>query len=602
MCVLSNGIHEHNAVAPAPRPHLPSKRDSLHSEDREHLRCVAWALGEQRALDAFAPTENHVGLGMVNPHSGFAHWRIRSEWVDETAWRKGSNWKDCRLVLRLYDVSCIEFNGLNAHAIHDQHLPRLCGQAFFKLSRPGTWQIGEVGFVLKSGEFVPAARSRATAFPREAASNQTQNSALLVDGRGRVSAIGNIWDQERILCERRQPRLRTRLRIAALALTARAAGDNGTLGQFVSELATGQAQHGHDVHVFLPASPALATDRIHDGVHYHILSLAACNGPLDSARSFARAAEERLSTMPKFDLVHQHEWMTALTPWLGACPRVFSCGSIESTRRSGGKASDLSLAIEEAERHVAENAACILTPPWLHDRLIADWGVDSKKVHPFPLEGRLPNEWECPLDLGRVKEEIGLGPLDRLIMFVGPLEHAAGVDLLLDALPVLLQRAGNLRCAFVGMGMMWGQLHHRMHQLGVAHAVRLLGHVDGARLTRLLRAAEALVLPSRCRAPQDDAVVDLARHAGRPVISTHGGPAHLVRHEETGIVTYDNPGSMVWAIDRILGDPHHAQRMGQNGQRNEQSTATWSDVARLYMELCARVFPSLQENCDALDN
>src|SRR2546427_2645305 len=32
-------------------------------------------------------------------------------------------------------------------------------------------------------------------------------------------------------------------------------------------------------------------------------------------------------------------------------------------------------------------------------------------------------------------------PLDRLLLFVGTLEHATGVDLLLEALPVLLQRS-----------------------------------------------------------------------------------------------------------------------------------------------------------------
>src|SRR5262249_27794168 len=153
--------------------------------------------------------------------------------------------------------------------------------------------------------------------------------------------------------------------------------------------------------------------------------------------------------------------------------------------------------------------------------------------------------------------------------------------------------ASNLRLAFAGAGNLYGQLQHRAHQLGVAHAVRLLGHVEGPQLPRLLRAAEALVLPSRYRVPFDDAVVDLARRAGRPVITTHGGPAHLVRHEENGIVTYDNPGSMVWAVDRILGDPDHAHRMGSSGRRSTDTTVTWGDVAKLYLELCAACFPEV---------
>jgi glycosyltransferase involved in cell wall biosynthesis len=192
--------------------------------------------------------------------------------------------------------------------------------------------------------------------------------------------------------------------------------------------------------------------------------------------------------------------------------------------------------------------------------------------------------------------DIGFGPLDRLMLFVGPLEHAAGADLLVEAMPTLLNRTGNVRLAVVGGGHQHGHLEHRARQLGVAHAVHLLGHIEGPPLARLLRSAEALVLPSRCRLPLDDAVVDLARRAGRPVVTTNGGPAHLVRHEENGIVTYDNPGSMVWALDRILSDPAHAERMGQRARRSEGSAVVWSEVARHYLELCAAEFPELIEN------
>jgi glycogen(starch) synthase len=152
-----------------------------------------------------------------------------------------------------------------------------------------------------------------------------------------------------------------------------------------------------------------------------------------------------------------------------------------------------------------------------------------------------------------------------------------------------------VRVAFAGAGDMHGPLEHRAHQLGVAYAVRVLGHVERRRVTHLLRAAEALVLPSRYRVPFDDAVVDMARRAGRPVVTTHGGPAHLVRHEETGLVTYDNPGSMVWAVDRVLGDPAHAEHMGSRGRRNESAAPRWSEVAGHYLELCAVCFPELTE-------
>ena len=207
----------------------------------------------------------------------------------------------------------------------------------------------------------------------------------------------------------------------------------------------------------------------------------------------------------------------------------------------------MSLEIEKLERKIARSAGCVLTPNWLRDRAVAELGLDSGRAHPFAMEGRLANEWEMPLDVGHVKMGVGLGPIDRVALFIGPLEHAAGVDILLEAMPVLLRRWGDLRLVFVGNGPMRGQLERRAHEVGVAWTVRFLGDVGGLALTHLLRASEALVLPSRHRIAMDDAVVDLARKAGRPVVTTHGGPAHLVRHEDNGLLTYDNPGSMVWA-------------------------------------------------------
>jgi glycogen synthase len=597
MDLLTNGFWDSTVESTTYREAFDDERiDAVGSRPRdpETLRRIAWEISAARAAEAFVPAHAHVGLTVVTPYQGFAHWRILPAWVEHTAWQQGEAWRNCRLVLRLYDVSFLEFDGLNAHRIQDHDLPGLCGQYFFKLSRPGTWQLAEVGYLLKSGVFIPAARSQSVSFPPDSASSNGSQEALLVDATGRVEPIGNLWEQERVLHERRQPRMRTPLRLASFAFASLATGQQGSLATFVSELAAGQAAQGHETHVFVPAQGEFHAYRQVGGVHCHPLVVNLNGSPLEQAHAFSHAAEQRLRDFPAFDLIHLHEWMTGVGDWTNAQPTIRSLSSLEITRRNGSAPSDLSTAIEDAEREAVRSASCVLTPGWLRDQAVAELGLESSRVGAFPMEGRLANEWEMPLDFGQVKMGIGIGPLDRLIVYVGPLEPAAGVDLLLEALPVLLQRAPNLRLAYVGCGFMDGQLRNRTNQLGIAYAVRMLGHVEGPELSRLLRAAEALVLPSRYRVPFDDAVVDLARRAGRPVVTTHAGPGHLIRHEENGIVTYDNPGSMVWAVDRILGDPAHAQRMGRNGMKRIDATVQWSDVTRCYLELCAAQFPELR--------
>src|SRR5262245_28766989 len=90
--------------------------------DQEALRKAAWEIGERKSGDWYVPPHNLVGLGMVHPVQGFAYWRLRSEWVEEIAGSRGEAWNGARMLLRLYDVSYLEFNGLNAHRIQDHDI------------------------------------------------------------------------------------------------------------------------------------------------------------------------------------------------------------------------------------------------------------------------------------------------------------------------------------------------------------------------------------------------------------------------------------------------------------------------------------------------
>ncbi len=562
--------------------------------DCETLRRHAWDIGARRYGDSYASPGNHVALGMVDPYHGFVHWRVHQKWIDETAWLRGTAWFNSRMVLRLYDVSCVTFDGFNAHSVRDIPLPGIVGHLFYPMPRPGIHLLAEVGFVLQRGEFIPAARSAVCCFAADSVSPRHDHVALLVDDQLGIEEVGNLWEQDKVLQEKRRPKLRAGLRFAAFSFQALACGQHNLVARFASELAANQVAQGHHVTLFIPACPQLKEPTVLDGVHYEPLAIRSEGSPIERALAFGRAAELKLRNLPEFDLYHLHEWMSGLSAWIGSKPTILSLTSLEATRRNG-EGDALSQDIQKMERELAHGVDCILTPDWLRSRAIHDFGLDGDVVQAFPVEARLPNEWEAALDFGHVKMSIGFGPLDQMLLFVGPLEHAAGVDLIVEALPTLLSRCPRVRLAFAGEGTMHGHLEWLAGSLGVSYAVRLLGHLDRGMVVRLMRSAEALVLPSRQRWAMDDAVVDLARRAGRPVVTTNAGPAYLVRHEENGVVSFDNANSMVWAMERITRDPGRAWQMGQAGKRSESTTCSWAEVARRYLELCALNFPELTE-------
>lgn len=60
----------------------------------------------------------------------------------------------------------------------------------------------------------------------------------------------------------------------------------------------------------------------------------------------------------------------------------------------------------------------------------------------------------------------------------------------------------------------------------------------------------------------------LAQAAGVPVVASGvGGLREIVRHEETGLITENNPGAVRAAVERLLADPPLAARLAANARR-----------------------------------
>ncbi|HYF47924.1 MAG TPA: DUF4912 domain-containing protein, partial [Planctomycetota bacterium] len=299
---------------------------------QESLRECAWNIGEKGPALSYVPPDSHTAIAFVHPRQGFVHWRIKQDWIDRIAREKGNGWHRSRMVVRVYDVTNIIFTGLNAHRFFDLSINSLTGQLFFGLPQGGTSQLAEAGFVLANGEFIAAARSQTVQFPPDGVSSRTDHAALMVDEKLRVETVANLWEQEAFLTERKKPKLRRGLRVAMFAFESEASGQTGTLATFVSQLAKEVHAQGHSVHVFVPKRENFLQSCEYQGAMYHPLEVRFNNSPIETAQSFARAAESRLKDFPDFDLYHVHEWMAGLAPWLGTRPTVFSITSTEGLR------------------------------------------------------------------------------------------------------------------------------------------------------------------------------------------------------------------------------------------------------------------------------
>lgn len=179
----------------------------------------------------------------------------------------------------------------------------------------------------------------------------------------------------------------------------------------------------------------------------------------------------------------------------------------------------------------------------------------------------------------------------RIILFVGRIGLAKGLDTLVDAIPSVLAQSGS-DVQFVLIGPDWGDrcvLEARARGLGVDANVLFTGALVGDQLIDAYHAAEVVVLLSRFDA--SPIVLVEAMAAGKPIIATHvGGIPDIVQDGVNGLlVEPGDAGAAASAINRILSDRGLAKRLGQAGKALVREKYQWSQiagqVASLYAEL-----------------
>jgi glycosyltransferase involved in cell wall biosynthesis len=190
---------------------------------------------------------------------------------------------------------------------------------------------------------------------------------------------------------------------------------------------------------------------------------------------------------------------------------------------------------------------------------------------------------------GRPTEKTGV-----VVGCVARLCPTKGQAVLLDALAGLVDRFPGLEAWFIGedherSGAYLDVLERKARTLGIASAVRFLGHRDDVR--RLMRGMDVLVLPSFDEGMP--LVLLEAMAEGVPVVATRvGGTSELVEDGVNGILL--DPGDFAGlkaAIARVLSDPGAAHRMGQAGR--EKVTREFAldgllrSVAAVYGEILA---------------
>ena len=172
----------------------------------------------------------------------------------------------------------------------------------------------------------------------------------------------------------------------------------------------------------------------------------------------------------------------------------------------------------------------------------------------------------------QARRRLGIGPDQPVVLSTGRLVDQKGHRYLVACVPDLLRAFPTAVVVVVGGGPLHDVLAEQAAALGVAHAVRLVGHRTDAR--ELLDAADVYALPSVAEA-MPLALIE-AMDAGLPAVGTDIiGTSEVVEDGETGLlVPPRDPRALGEALLRLLGDPALRQRYGSAARRRYRTRFT----------------------------
>lgn len=172
---------------------------------------------------------------------------------------------------------------------------------------------------------------------------------------------------------------------------------------------------------------------------------------------------------------------------------------------------------------------------------------------------------ERPAPAG-MRQSLGFGENDPVLLVLARLEPQKGHHVLLDAVPDVLKEFPNARLVCVGDGALRDNLEQQARALGVYDSVRFVGYQSNT--PDWLALADLTVLPSYYEGLPLVAIESLA--AGKTIVATAvDGTPDVVIHGETGLTV--PPGDskrMAEAMCALLRDPKRRQALAESGRRH----------------------------------
>jgi len=187
----------------------------------------------------------------------------------------------------------------------------------------------------------------------------------------------------------------------------------------------------------------------------------------------------------------------------------------------------------------------------------------------------------------------------KQILFAGAVRPTKGVDVLLQAMRMLVQRGRHETLTIVGESyyqsyqMEYNRIRQMASDLGLQDRVQFVGGKSQAELARYMQRSSLLVLPSRKESLGLVLAESLA--CGTPVVATRcGGPEDIVTDQVGVLVEPENPLALADGIERVLNRPGVFDPIALRAYALDRFS--WERISKQYLELYKQAVARQNQN------
>ncbi|MCD6470762.1 glycosyltransferase family 4 protein [Candidatus Bathyarchaeota archaeon] len=369
----------------------------------------------------------------------------------------------------------------------------------------------------------------------------------------------------------------------------------GGIARHCSGLAEALAKLGHTVHVITLDFPGTPRYEEKNGVRVYRTHVELGHPNfIVWVFLFNHFMEKKVAALSrdfKFDIIHIHDWLVAQAGIASKhylkSPLISTVHSIEVGRARGLHSSD-SYLIDGIEWWMTyESKRIIAVSNAVKRDLEMHFRLPGEKIEVIP-NAIDPSKYEVKVDREAVKRRFGIGPNERIVLFIGRLTPQKGVEYLIWATPKIVKNHPDVRIVIVGDGWMKENLWSLAVRTGYQHKITFLGFLSDKDLIELTLSSDVLVIPS---VYEPFGIVALeAMAAGVPIVASNtGGLSEIIKHDRTGFLAYaENPDSIAWGVNKILSDPGYASWLVQNAKKEVYENYSWSVAARRTVDVYRR--------------